>query len=684
MTRFHSRLVFSIFLGLLLAACGDDPPIAAGGEPVSPYLDEKAMDRSVDPCDDFYSYACGTWIKNTEIPAGYSRWTKSFNVLFDENLTTLKSVLEGYAAGQSEPATSSSKQLGDYYSSCVDTAGAETSTAKYLPLFLAGVEAISSKEDLMSSLVDLHAKGVNGFFSFFADQDYKDAGRMIGVIDRAGMGLPDREYYLDESSAKVKLRGLYVAHVARMLQLSGLSDGEAATAAASVLAIETELAKNSLKKEERRDPEKIYHLIGASGLKALAPNIDWDRYLRGHGRTGLEALNVAEPEFFKGLGAVMNQTSLDDLRRYVRWHLLHAVASRLSQAYVDEDFAFYGKALSGKKEQLPRWKTCVNATSGALGEALGEAYVRLKFNEESKKEAETLIKNVRAAVSENFSQVAWMDSETRARAVEKLDRIVSKMGYPEKFLDYSKLGITRESYLINELAAREFENRRNLAKIGQPTDRAEWHMVPQEVNAYYNPNLNEIVFPAAILQSPFFNVKAPTPVNYGGIGMVIGHEITHAFDDEGRQFDSLGNLSDWWTASSAKAFEERAECLVKQYGDYTVAGDVHLNGKLTLGENIADLGGLKLAHAAYRKATAGQPIPELAGLNADQQFFVGFAQGWCSKMTPEEEKLRAATDPHAHPRYRVNGVVVNLAEFQLAFGCRTGKPMAPKDRCTIW
>jgi len=676
---------FFVFLAILFNAlsCSEKEPAVTPVNPLT--IDVGALDTSVSPCDDFYTYACGTWIKNTEIPAGYSRWTKSFNVLADDSLSTLKTTLEKFAAKESELKVGSSEKLGDFYGACLDSSTAEASGQELLPGFLAEIDSIASKEALVKSLGAWHLRGVNAFFGYFAAQDAKDARRAIGHIDRGGMGLPDRDYYFEETPSKVKLRVQYQEHIARVLILSGVDANVARENAVSIVALETQLAKNALKKEDRRDPNKIYHLIGLDGLKGLAADIAWDPYFEAVGKPGLKELNVVEPEFFKGMGQVLAAVDLGTLKAYLRWQFLHAVAPQLGKKFEEENFEFYGKALSGKKEPLPRWKTCINATSGAMGEALGEAFVLLKFGESGKTEAKKLIENLTQSVRANFGEVGWMDQETRTRAIEKLERIVSKMGYPDKYRDYSALNVDRKSYLKNELSAREFEAKRNWAKVGQPVDRSEWEMVPHEVNAYYNPSMNEIVFPAGILQSPFFHANAPLANNYGGIGMVIGHEITHAFDDEGRQFDGDGNLKEWWTANSAKAFDERAACLVKQYDEYTVAGGVHLNGKLTLGENIADLGGLKLSHAAFQEAKKGRAAgTEVAGLNDEQQFFVAFAQGWCSKMTPEEEKLRAATDPHANPRYRVNGVVVNLPQFEKTFGCAAGKAMAPANRCAIW
>ncbi|MBI1859879.1 MAG: M13 family metallopeptidase [Deltaproteobacteria bacterium] len=648
-------------------------------------VDVAAMDRTVKACDDFYQFACGEWIRKTEIPAGYSRWTRSFNVLNDNNLATLRAVLEKYGEGKLEPKVKDAEKLGGYYASCSKLEQAEKGDKQVLPGLLAEVEKIQSKDELFTSLGSWQKQGVGGFFGFGSEQDAKNSTMMIGVIDRGGMGLPEREYYLDPSAEKEKLRGLYVAHVAKMLTLAGTPEKPASEQAAIIMKIETALATHALKKEDRRDPNKVYHLIGVSGLKELSAPVPWDRFFAAIGQDNLKGLNVSEPEFFRALGTLINETDLAALKTYMRWHIIHSVGAYLGKRFVDEDFNFYGKALKGKKEQLPRWKTCVEATTAALGEALGAAFVQLKFAGDSKAEAQRLIGNIRAALETDFDQLSWMDDATRKKAKEKLATIVSKMGYPDQFRDYSKVVIDRALFVKNELSARAFEWERGLKKIGKPVDRAEWFMPPHMVNAYYNPNLNEIVFPAGILQTPFFHFAAPLASNYGGIGMVIGHEITHGFDDQGRQYDAEGNLKDWWTPQSSQAFDEKKACLVKQYDGFTVAGDVHLSGAFTLGENIADLGGLKLAHAAYLLARKGtKPAGTVSGLTEEQQFFVSFAQGWCTKSTPEDERMRAAVDPHANPRFRVNGVVPNMPQFQTAFSCQSGQPMAPGKHCAIW
>ncbi len=684
LTRAFSLSLVALFA---LSSCTKDEPKTL--QKVEHSIDLTAMDAAVDPCQDFYKYSCGSWINKTEIPAGFSRWSRSFNEIDRDNSETLKTVIESYAAEKYSPPVPSAEKLGAYYATCLDEASAENATKQDLAPLLAGLDGIGDKAGLMMALVDLHSMGVDAFFSLGADQDAKDATRVIAILDRAGMGLPEREYYLSEDAAKVKLRTAYVAHIKRMLVLAGAAEDKAADQANKILALETKLAKNSLPASDRRDPAKIYHPIGLKGLTDLSPDISYADYFGSVRLSDTKTMNVTEPEFFKGLNDIVRDTSLEDLKSYAHWQTLRAIAPMLGKAYVDENFDFFERTLRGTKAPLPRWRSCLMATSDAMGEALGEAFVRLKFSQDGKRKVETLVENLRAAVRENFAGIDWMDAETKARAQDKLTKMVKKLAYPDVFRDYSELKIDRMSYLSNELRARAFEHKRVLAKVGLPVDKGEWLMNPHEVNAYFNSSTNEIVFPAAILQMPFYHADAPLASNYGAIGMVIGHEITHAFDDEGRNYDGLGNLNNWWSEASAEKFEKKAQCLIDQYNGYTVSGGVHLDGKNMLGENIADLGGLKLSFQAFqmaRKAGAGPevPGPNDKSLTDEQQFFVSFAQGWCSKYTPEAEQLQAQTNPHALPEYRVNGVVVNLPAFQEVFQCKSGTPMAPTQRCSVW
>ena len=661
---------------------------ASHGNMLANAIDETALDRTTDPCQDFYQFACGNWIAHATIPAGHSSWTRSFDGIQEENLKTLKQLLEAYAAGKSAPKIAFAEKVGDYYAACMDEKSADKVMLDAFPAELLTISRIQTLEQLPAALAELHAKGVHAFFAFGSDQDYKEATQVIGELDRDGMGLPDKDYYLSTDASMVLLRKQYVQHIAKTLELSGVPVGISEKDAENILKLETELASHSLSLAERRAPSHVYHPMDEDSVRQLAPAFNWDRYFAATevSLTSLaKKMNVTEPEFFKGLNTILKQTNPAEIRSYLRWQFLRATSSTLTEAFIDENFAFYGKLLSGKQKPAPRWNRCVDSVTSVLGEALGEAFVKLKFSEGSKAETRALIENIHQAVAKNFEQVEWMDSATRAQALKKLGLIFKKIGYPDRWRDYSAMQIDRASYFQNSLHASVFEKHRDLEKIGKPVDRGEWGMPPQQVNAYYNPSMNEIVFPAAILQPPFFDAKAPIASNYGGIGMVMGHETTHAFDDQGRHFDGFGNLSDWWTAGSAAAFEERAACLVKQFDAYPVADGVHLNGKLTLGENIADLGGLKLSYAAFQEAKKGKPAAApVAGFNEDQQFFVSFAQGWCTKATVAHDKLQAKTNPHSTSRYRVNGVVVNVPPFAQVFGCKTDAPMAPVQHCTIW
>jgi len=655
-------------------------------------IDARILDTSVSPCDDFYQYACGNWIKNTEIPPGRPRWARSFDLLEQQNSAVLKSVFDNYAAGKDDPSTPFSKKVGDYYTACLDTAAVETAGEKFLGPQLAKVDKILSKQELIGGLSAWHAKGVSFLFRLNSNQDQSDATRMMAEVDRDGLGMPDRKYYFNPQGEA--LRKSYVTHIARSLLLAKVYTEvpSAEAAAAKILALETGLAEKMLTIEERRDPRKVYHPIAVGGLKTLAPDLNWDAYFENSGFPTLNELNVTEPKYFQALNAFIGETTIDELRLYMKWQVVRAYSPYLGQALYNEQFEFYGKALQGLTVPLEREKLCSENTQEVLSEAVGEAFVKLVFNEESRTRARAMIEHLVKAVDENFAKVNWMDAPTRVMAQTKLAKIVNKIGYPDKFRNYDGLEVTRTSYVENIVNYSSFERRRDLAKIGKKTDRTEWGMPPQQVNAYYSPNLNEIVFPAAILQPPFFHLDSPLASNFGGIMMVIGHEVTHGFDDSGRQFDELGNLRDWWTKPVADTFNERKKCLEDQYSQYKVPlapetkeeDKVSLNGKETLGENIADLGGLKLSWAAFQQAKGGKAGPVIADLSDDKQFFIAFAQGWCQKATPEFEKYHAATNVHANPKYRVNGVVVNVPAFQQTFGCPTGAPMAPKNRCEVW
>jgi endothelin-converting enzyme/putative endopeptidase len=648
--------------------------------PPSLGIDETAIDPAIDPCDDFFQYACGNWIKRTEIPADRARWVRSLSVLTEENETRLRKILDALAAGKGTDKTAFGDKLAAYYGSCMDEAGIEKTAEPQLKDLLKPIDAIKDLPSLEKVLAELHLGVDNALFAFGSQQDFKDATRMIGIADQAGLGMPDRDYYLKDDPRFKEYRAKYVEHVTNMLTLAGVAD--ASKKAHIILALETKLARASMPLAERRDPNKIYHRLEIAGLMQLAPKFPWKQYLADLGFPSITQINVAVPEFFRAINGELTATPLADWKTYLTWHAIHGLAPGLSKRFVDENFNFYGKTLTGTAQILPRWKRCVESTDDALGEALGQPFVAQYFGAEGKASTLAMVRTVEGAMERDLGDLSWMDDATRKRAIEKLHLIANQIGYPDQWRNYDKLDVTRDAYVMNRVRASTFETHRQLAKIGQPVDRGEWEMTPPMVNAYYTPQLNKMVFPAGILQAPFFSRTAVPAVNYGAIGMVMGHELTHGFDDEGRQFDGKGNLADWWTPSVGKEFDTRAACVASQFDGYTVLGDVHLNGKLTLGENIADLGGLKLAHSAYR---AANPEPKKLGkFTDDQLFYLGYAQAWCGKTRDDDARRRASVDPHAPPEYRVNGPLSNLSEFAHAFSCKAGAKMVRQNACVVW
>jgi len=651
------------------------PAQPAPATPSASGLQLDAMDKSVDACTDFYKFACGNWMAKNPVPADRSSWGR-FDELQERNNETLKKILESAAAGTDAGA----KKIGDYYASCMDESAINTKGAAPLDPLLKKIAALTSPTALAPLVAELHTIGINPFFSFGTEADFKDASVEMAIADQGGMGLPDRDYYFRDDAKSVELRKQYVEHVGKMAGLLGDAPGQAE----AVMKVETALAKAALDVVSRRDPNKIYHKLSVAELQALTPQFQWQQYFSGIGSPPIYALNVTEPDFFKALGQTIASTPIDELKAYLRWHVAHASAAILSAPFVNENFRFYGTQLTGAKELRPRWKRCVQYTDDDLGEALGQAFVKEAFGPQAKADTLKMVHELEAALEKDINSLAWMTETTKKEALTKLHAISEKIGYPEQWRDYSALTITRGDALGNSQRSNAFEFRRSLAKIGKPVDKTEWEMTPPTVNAYYNPLENNINFPAGILQPPFYSAKADAAVNFGGAGAVIGHELTHGFDDQGRQFDARGNLKDWWTAADAKAFEDRAQCFVDYYSSLTAVDDVKLNGKLTLGENAADNGGLRISLMAYLARTSAAPAATIDGFTPEQRVFLGWGQVWCENTRPELARMLAQTNPHSPGRERVNGVVANMPEFQKAFSCKAGAPMVRQTQCRVW
>jgi len=662
--------------GLLLAVGADAAEPATGGFSLS------SLDTGAKPCEDFFQYACGGWVKANPIPSDEPRWG-TFNALADRNREILKAILEESVA--SSKPTKTQAQIGAFYGACMDEAGIESKGSTPLRAELERIAAIQDKSQLPESVAHLHTIGVPAFFGFGSEQDFKDATRVLAITGQGGMGLPDRDYYFRDDAKSKELRDKYLAHVSRMFELLGDSPEVAKTGARTVMEIETGLAKGALDAVAKRDPQKVYHLMKTEEWATLSSAFDVTVYLAGLPAPAVAELNVTEPEFVQAMSGVVKDTELAKLKTYMRWHLVHAAAAYLSSAFVNEDFAFFNQALEGAKQLRPRWKRCSDATDAALGEALGQIFVEKTFGAEGKKRMKEMVANLEGALRADIRSLPWMSEVTKAKAIEKLDAIANKVGYPDAWRDYSALSIDGKELLGNVQRANAFELRRQLAKIGKPVDRGEWGITPPTVNAYYNPLMNDINFPVGILQPPFFDLQMDDAVNYGGIGGVIGHELTHGFDDQGRQFAANGNFDDWWTEGDAAEFEKRAACVVDQYGAYTAVDDVKLNGKLTLGENVADNAGVRIAYMALMESLKEQQAVKIDGFTPEQRFFLGWGQVWCASYRPELARLRAQTDPHSLPRFRVNGVVSNMPEFQKTFACPATSPMVRGDKaCRVW
>ncbi|HUJ39801.1 MAG TPA: M13 family metallopeptidase [Candidatus Acidoferrales bacterium] len=662
------------------------PPADAGGSAARGF-DLDNLDRSVRPCDDFYEFAAGGWVKKNPVPPAYSSWN-SFAILADHNHDVLHEILEDAAKrSATEPLGSNRRKLGDFYSSCMDEAAIEKAGLAPIQPDLGRIARLSAMSDVERLLAHLQRSGVGAMFRFGSTIDFKDSTQQVAAAYQGGLALPDRDYYLNTDEKSVKLRDEYQAHVARMFELMGEKPEAASADAKTVLAIETELAKASMDRISRRDPEKIYHRLTEEQLQALTPHFTWRSFFIDAGAPGIHSLVVGQPDFFKALDSALASVSLADWKAYLRWHLIHAAAPGLPSAFEQEDFNFFHKTLTGAKEMQPRWKRCVISTDRMLGEALGQVYVQKAFPPEAKTRALRMVQNIRATLRDDLSTLDWMSPETRKAAIAKLDAMNLKIGYPSKWKSYAGLRIDRGSYTSNVERAIAFEFQRDLDKIGKPVDRTEWGMTPPTVNAYYNPTRNEIVFPAGILQPPFYDPHRDEAMNYGGIGAVIGHEMTHGFDDQGAKFDGHGNLRNWWTPEDLANFKARGECIVKQFDSYEAEPGLHEQGKLVEGESIADFGGLTISFRAFETTLQGQPRPaDIDGFTPEQRFFLAWAQVWHGNIRPEYVRVMLKTNPHPLGQFRAIGPLSNMPEFEKTWGCKTGDAMVRPAavRCRIW
>ncbi len=673
--RPHRLALSAILAGLSAAA------LAAGTSTDTDPLHPTWLDQSANPAQSFYEFANGGWRKSHPIPAAYSSWG-TFNILRVRNETIIRELIQD-AAKSHAPVGSAEQKVGDFYASGMDERLIDRVGVSPLSPELDGIAGIRSLPDLQHEVAHLQMIGVDAMFGLGEMQDFKDSSRVIGVAGQGGLGLPDRDYYLRQDPRFKQIRSAYVAHVARTFQLLGDGKEQAAREAATVMAIETGLAKASMSRIEQRDPRAIYHVMDLAQLAQSTPNFSWSNYLREMGHPEIKSLNLAMPKFFGALGADLRAIPLDQWKVYLRWRLIDAFAPYLSKPFVDENFRMQSM-VTGAQTLLPRWQRVVNAEDDALGFAVGRLYVRKEFPPSSKAAVLDILHNIRAALKDDLAALAWMTPATRKAALAKLDLMGERIGYPDKWRDYASLRIDRGPYVLNVMRANEFEQKRELNKIGKPVDLSEWFMTPQEVNAYYDPSMNNINFPAGILQPPFFDPKAPAAVNYGAIGWVMGHEMTHGFDDQGAQFDGHGNLKNWWTPEDAKRFHAATACISNQFSGYTVDGDLHVQGKLVTGEETADLGGLMLAWRAFHASRAYKSASALDGFTPDQQFFIGAAHVWASNIRPAEARRRVTIDPHAPARYRVNGTFANLPQFQSTFHVPADSPMVNARRCVIW
>lgn len=645
-------------------------------------FDLEAMDRSASACQDFYQFACGGWKKANPIPPDQTRWGR-FEMLREYNRAISRQILEK-AAAKKQYSDPNEQKIGDYYESCMDEAAINAKGTKPLQPWLKKIDRIKNTKDLTRVVATLHDSGVPALFSFRSAAKLHEAAMTGAWADQGGLGLPNKDFYTKTDAKSVKIREQYVQHVGNMLKLLGMPEAQARTAAQQVLDIEMKLANASMDPVTRRDATKLDHWTKLADFQAMAPSFGWDKYFEGVRAPNFTELNVGNPGFFQNLEGMLKSVPVEQWKTYLRWHLVRSAADALPQPFVEENFAFYGKVLGGAQQILPRWNRCMRAVDADLGEALGRFYVEQAFGGNAKERTLEMVRNIEKAMEQDIQQLDWMTQETKQKALEKLHAITNKIGYPDKWRDYSKLRIKRGDALGNAQRANQFERRRQLAKIGKPVDKTEWGMTPPTVNAYYSPAQNNINFPAGILQPPFFDNEIDDAVNYGAIGMVIGHELTHGFDDSGSRFDANGNLKNWWTPTDKAEFEKRTACLVEQYSGYSPVEGVNLNGKLTLGENTADNGGALVALMGLRNARGDKPAAEKDGFTEEQRFWIGFAQVWCENLRPERARTMALTDPHSTGEFRVKGTVTNSPDFKQAFGCKDGDAMVRQNACRVW
>ncbi len=675
MRNFYFRFIFITTLILSVSA------IAFGQNAA---FDITRMDKSVNACTDFFQFANGTWLNNTEIPGDQSSWG-SFNILAENNRTILRELVDETVVKTDATKGSDTQLIGDFYFSCMNEAEIEAAGAKPISPYFNDINSIGDKKDLQKQIAKMHDLGIPVLFGFYGGTDLKNSKMVIANAGQGGLSMPGREYYIGGDPKMQEARDKFREYVVNMFQLMGDSEQEARTKMFTVMRIQMRLAYASLARADLRNPDNRYKKISVTEANSITPNFVWDDYMKLRGINGVDEFNIGQPDFFKAVNQMMNDITIGEWKTYLKWMAMDAAAPMLAKRFSDENFNFYSKYLRGTKEQQPRWRICVQSADGNVGEALGQLYVSKAFKPEAKERMDKLINNLFVAMRERIDQLEWMSDDTKVEALAKLATFKRKIGYPEKLRGYEGLDIDRKSYYMNSMRSDKFQVKRNLDDIGKPVDRDRFGMTPPTVNAYYNALLNEIVFPAGILQPPFFNASADDAVNYGAIGGVIGHEITHGFDDQGSRFDAEGNLKMWWTQEDRKKFDERASCVVDQFSKYEVQPNLFMNGKLTLGENIADLGGLTVAYDAYKNSLKNKQRPEnIDGFTPEQRFFLGWAQVWAVKATMENDRLRATTDPHALARWRVNGPLSNMPQFAEAFGCRESQPMVKKDMCEIW